>query len=69
MHSNNFTVKQLSKDSTDNKSATPRAVVKEPVKASEPAKKTTTIKKKSKKPAAQKKKKKKKHHPSDDDNN
>jgi hypothetical protein len=71
LRSNNFTVKQLSKDSTDNKnSATP--VVRERSKSSSSTeKKETTSKKKSKKHTAEKKepKKKKKHrkHKSSDD--
>src|SRR6202000_1146424 len=46
LRGNNFTVKQLSKDSTDNK-ATKQPVVKQPVKNTTPEKKETTSKKKS----------------------
>ena len=63
LHSNSFTVKQLSKDSTDANNT--KTVAKEPVKSSSPEKKKeTTSKKKSKKHTAEKKtqKKKKKHH-------
>ena len=72
LRGNNFTVKQLSKDSTDNK-ATDQPVVKQPVKNTTPEKKDTTSKKKSTKKTTEKKTtKKKKHHKkqnSDDDNN
>ena len=72
LRSNNFTVKQLSKDSTDNKSNS-IPVVRERSKSSSSSneKKETTSKKKSKKHTAEKKepKKKKKHrkHKSSDD--
>jgi len=68
LRSNSFTVKQLSKDSTDNSTVKP--VAKETVKASAPEKKTTSKKKKSKKQAPEqkhKKKKHKKHHNSDEE--
>jgi hypothetical protein len=79
LHSNDFTVKQLSKDSSDNKTSS-KAAVSQPVKAkttekkqtSSTKKETTTTKKKSKKHSAPAEKpKKKKHHKkqsSDDDN-
>ncbi len=63
LRDNSFTVKQLSKDSTDAKTTT---TVAQPVKAATTTKPTT---KKSKKHATEKKhKKKKKHHRSSDDN-
>jgi len=72
LRGNNFTVKQLSTDSTDNKS-TAKSVAKEVVKSSNTNKKETTTKKKSKKHTAEKKTtKKKKHHrkqDSDDSDN
>jgi len=63
LRSNSFTVKQLSKDSTDVNDT--KAVAKEPVRSSSPEKKKeTTSKKKSKKHTTEKKtsKKKRKHH-------
>jgi CRISPR/Cas system-associated protein endoribonuclease Cas2 len=66
LRGNNFTVKQLSTDSTDNKN-TAKAAAKEPVKSSNTDKKETTSKKKSKKHTTEKKaKKKKKHHKKQD---
>ncbi len=62
LRDNSFTVKQLSKDSTDVKTTTPVA---QPVKAATTTKSTT---KKSKKHTPEKKHKKKKHHHSNDDN-
>lgn len=72
LRSNNFTVKLLSKDSTEVSST--KQVARDPVKSSSPdKKKETTSKKKSKKHTTekktQKKKKKKKHRSSDDDDN
>ncbi len=61
LRGNNFTVKQLSKDSTDNKT-TDNTVAKEPVKTSAPENKETTSKKSSKKATEKKTTKKKKHH-------
>lgn len=70
LRNNNFTVKQLSKDSTDKSTVKP--VIKETVRTS-PAGKETISKKKSKKHIPEKKvKKKKKHHKhrsTDDSNN
>jgi hypothetical protein len=70
LRGNNFTVKQLSKDSTDSKT-TNNAGTKEPANSSLPGKKETTSKKKSSKKNTEKKtSKKKKHHKkqnSDDD--
>jgi len=61
LRDNSFTVKQLSKDSTDTKTTTQVA---QPVRAA-----TTTTSKKTKKHTTEKKhKKKKRHHRSDDDN-
>jgi len=73
LRGNNFTVKQLSKDSTDSKTAA-KTAVKEPVKTPATEKKTTTApKKKSKKETTEKKTaRKKKHHKkkdSDEENN
>src|ERR1700761_2284732 len=72
LRGNNFTVKQLSKDSTDNKT-TEQPAVKQPVKTPAPEKKETASKKKSSKKTTEKKTtKKKKHHKkrnSDDDDN
>jgi hypothetical protein len=73
LRGNNFTVKQLSKDSTDNK-APNQPAIKQPVKNTAPEKKETTSKKKSSKKTTEKKTtKKKKHHKKqnsyDDDNN
>lgn len=72
LRGNNFTVKQLSKDSTDNKT-TNQPAVKQAIKTPAPEKKETTSKKKSTKKTTEKKTtKKKKHHKkqtSDDDNN
>jgi len=66
LRGNNFTVKQLSTDSTDNKT-TAKPVAKESSKSSKPDKKETTSKKKSKKHTAEKKTtKKKKHHKKQD---
>ena len=62
LRDNSFTVKQLSKDSTDAKTTTP---VVQPVKAATTTKPTT---KKSKKHTPEKKHKKKKKHRSSDDN-
>jgi hypothetical protein len=67
LRGNSFTVKQLSKDSTDNKN-TAKTVVKEPVKTSDSGKKENTTKKKSKKHTAGKKQKKHRRHKSSDDN-
>jgi hypothetical protein len=72
LRSNNFTVKQLSKDSTDNKSSATPPVVRERSKpSSSTEKKETTSKKRSKKHTTQKKqtkkKKHRKHKSSDDD--
>ncbi|MGZ3778201.1 MAG: hypothetical protein ACXVI9_11725 [Mucilaginibacter sp.] len=61
LRDNNFTVKQLSKDSTDNKTTTTAA--------QQPAKTTTAAPAKSKKHTAEKKHKKKKRHHSSDDSN
>jgi hypothetical protein len=58
LRSNNFTVKQLSKDST----TAANSPVKESVKPSTPAKEQQTTTKKSKKHTTEKKHKKKKHH-------
>jgi hypothetical protein len=73
LRGNNFTVKQLSTDSTDNKSSTTKVVAKTSEKPSTSAKKEASSSKKSKKHTSEKKsKKKKKHHKkrqSDDDNN
>jgi hypothetical protein len=67
LRSNSFTVKQLSKDSTESKTIATTA--KQPQKASTPEKKQTTASKKSKKHTTEKKKKKKhkKHRNSDDE--
>jgi hypothetical protein len=59
LRNNSFTVKQLSKDSTDNSTVKP--IAKETVKASTPEKKTTSKKKSKKHTATEKKHKKKKH--------
>jgi len=74
LRGNNLTVKQLSKDSTDNKATTTKTVANTSEKPSMSEKKETTSTKKSKKHTSEKKtkKKKKKHHKkqeSDDDNN
>lgn len=73
LRGNNFTVKQLSTDSADNKTTTTKATANSPQKRSTSEKKDTGSKKKSKKPTAGKKtRNKKKHHKrqqSDDDNN
>ena len=63
LRDNSFTVKQLSKDSTDIKTSTQ---IVQPVKST--AKTTKSTGKKSKKHTAEKHKKKKKHHRSSDDN-
>jgi hypothetical protein len=68
LRGNNFTVKQLSKDSTDNKT-TDKAVVKEPLKTSSPEKKGTTSKNKPSKKTTKKKKHHKKENSDDDNNN
>ena len=60
LRGSSFTVKQLSTDSTDNKS-TIKTTAKESLKNSAPEKKETTSTKKSKKHTAEKKHKKKKH--------
>ncbi|MDB5134059.1 MAG: hypothetical protein JWP37_662 [Mucilaginibacter sp.] len=67
LRSNNFTVKQLSKDST----TVANSPVKQAVKASTPAKEQQTTTKKTKKHTTEKKHKKKKrrHNSSEDDNN
>jgi hypothetical protein len=70
LRSNNFTVKQLSKDSTDNKSSATPVIRERKRSSSSTEKKETTSKKKSKKHAAEKKsKKKKKHHKQNNDDN
>jgi hypothetical protein len=61
LRNNEFTIKQLSKDSTK-VAAEPKQVAQEPVKKKETEKKQTTSKK-------SKKKKHRRHHSSDDDNN
>jgi CRISPR/Cas system-associated protein endoribonuclease Cas2 len=70
LRSNNLTAKQLSKDSTENKTAE-KAVVKQQVNASSTQKKEKTSKRKSKKQSTEKKTTKKKKHrkrkSSDDD--
>jgi hypothetical protein len=69
LRGNNFTVKQLSTDSTDNKTTTTKATATSATKSSSNSeKKETTSKKKSKKHTEEKrtKKKKKKHHKQQD---
>lgn len=61
LRGNNFTVKQLSTDSADNKAAATKAVVGASGKAQASEKKVTTVKKKSKKQAADKKARKRKN--------
>lgn len=70
LRGNSFTVKQLSKDSTDNKN-TAKTIAKEQPTTSVSQKQETTSNKKSKQHTAQKKNKKKKHrrHHNSDDNN
>lgn len=66
LRGNNLTVKQLSTDSTDNKTSASKTVATTAEKTTAPEKKATGSKKKSRKHTAEKKTRKKKHHKKQD---